>query len=178
MNGVRTLVCCGACVLVGCLFPSFDELRSNDKQDSGSSGDDDDVAKEAGASSSSSSSSSSGSTSSSSSSGDGGSGKEIACNGACPVAPGTFCCTTIGGLSCQGTGTETFCTSVEGGEIFRCDGDEDCEAGQVCCFTVADKEAKCATTCAAQVLCNGPKATCPTGKSCTGIVEKTFKACQ
>ncbi|MBX3225915.1 MAG: hypothetical protein KIT84_29940 [Labilithrix sp.] len=170
MTPARTLVLVGAIALVGCLFPSFDDLKSDTKTtprpDAGSDGDDDDgddddaTPPDAGGTKLP----------------DGGDfpARHIDCNDVCPIAD-ALCCTTVGGASCQPLEAETFCP-VQGGEVFKCDGDEDCDPGQVCCY--AEKRGTCSATCAGQQLCHGSPGSCPPGKTCTGTIAGHFKACQ
>ena len=99
--------------------------------------------------------------------------RAIACDGdagVCPADGRSFCCATMGGPSCQGPGTEGFCTSVEGGKILRCDDRADCPTGNVCCFLGGAKEAACMPSCAGALLCSKDDPTCPAGKSCTGVI--------
>ncbi len=177
--------------IASCLYPSFDEVESGSSGGSSgttSSGASSGVDGAIGTDGSSSSSSSSTSSSSSSSSSGGDSGndtggpiaREIQCTATtkCPV-PAEFCCTTIGGPDCQ-AGTEGFCTTVEGGEILKCDGTEDCDPGQTCCYVASAKGSACSIGCPApgQELCNGPAHSCQNGKACTGTVLTDYRACQ
>lgn len=102
--------------------------------------------------------------------------REIVCGDERCVIPDENCCTTIGGPDCQ-PNAATFCTSVQGGQLFECDGDEDCAEGQTCCHVAEEKVAKCRGSCTGQELCNGPGRRCPAGKTCTGKVE-IFLACE
>jgi hypothetical protein len=103
----------------------------------------------------------------------------IAC-GTDPCAVGAnFCCTTVGGDNCQASSTSGFCTSVEGGSILECDGNEDCAGGTVCCFLESEKTAKCRTSCPSpgKTMCNGPTPDCPSGQTCSGSLSG-HKVCQ
>jgi hypothetical protein len=168
-------------MLVGCLFPSFDKFEAG-------LGDDDDGGKEDADkdrrdvdSKERSESASTETSGPAPDAGEGGGGvlaKEVRCGTeSCPV-PAEYCCTTIGGPDCQ-SGTEAFCIAPQGGEIIKCDGHEDCDPGQVCCYESQEQTATCRTSCpTGRPLCNGPSRICPTGKSCTGTVLSMFRACE
>ena len=167
------LIVLAAATLVGCLFPSSDDLRSG--TDRGSSGGKSSSGGSSG--STTSSGSSSGTGSSTSSSGDAAtSTKGVVC-GTATCLPEEFCCLSVGGTTpvCQPIGAVGTCAAQLGGLAFTCDGNEDCRAGDICCGE--DQEASCAAACEGQALCNAPSSTCPSGKSCTGTFSG-FKACQ
>jgi hypothetical protein len=120
--------------------------------------------------------------------------REIACeaNAGCPT-PSNFCCNTVGGLSCQsrqGFSDPGWCelqgAGIPGkGKAFLCDGAEDCEPGEQCCFSdVAEGDgvnARCKSQCSAaeKVVCNATTQQCPNGTSCNGTVAAgDFRICQ
>jgi hypothetical protein len=153
-------------VLTSCLFPSFDKFERGGgaSEDAGGGGRSRDAATPEGAAPERDAAI------------DAAAPREIVCGDLRCTVPDENCCTTIGGPDCQPNAT-TFCTSVQGGQLFECDGDEDCAEGQTCCHVAEEKAAKCRGSCAGQELCNGPSARCPAGKSCTGKVE-IFRACE
>lgn len=54
---------------------------------------------------------------------------------------------------------------------FRCDGPEDCPAGQVCCFVDSDSVgAACSATCNGAVVCH-TTADCAAGTTCAGPID-------
>ena len=184
-----------AIVLVGCLFPGFDKFEDTG-EDAATVGD---ASKDRGSSSGSSGAVEDGNSGSSGSSGSSGTptidsgtpAREVICipdGGRCPV-PSQYCCTTIDGPQCQdvsGISAPSNC-KIQGfpgaAKAFLCDGTEDCEPGQTCCFSDLEDQngvnAKCTTGCpAGNVVCNAATLACPTG-SCTGSVANgTFKVCQ
>jgi hypothetical protein len=184
-----------AAVLVGCLFPSFDDLKSN-----GAAADDDDSADDSGtgkpkhdASSSSSSgqasstsssgatsSSSSGDASTSSSSGTA-STKSIHCRDKTCTGDTICCAPTAGEYTCQPRSSP----SCGDNDIVECDGAKDCAPGQVCCQAgPGGGAAACRTgSCpaGADTYCQPDDSACPAGKSCSGfsiIGPDGFKFCQ
>ena len=166
----------GAMLATGCLFPSFDDMKGAPKGGIAEHADDN-VTESNGATASPSSNGSNASNASDASTSDAPSSApasaSIACDteaGLCPADGKSFCCATIGGPSCQGPGTEAFCTGVEGGKILRCDDRSDCSGNNVCCFLAGAKEAACMPSCGGgAVLCSKDDSSCPTGQSCTGV---------
>ena len=65
-----------------------------------------------------------------------------------------------------------------GARAMRCDGPEDCGAGQVCCFVdQASRGAQCAATCTGATLCH-ETTHCPVGQACTGMLFSEYPICQ
>lgn len=162
----------GALVATGCLFPSFDDMKSSPK--GGIAEKADSNVTEANASAPNATDAVDASTVDAGSSSASTSTSTIACEddaGACSADGTSFCCATVGGPKCQGPGTEGFCTGVEGGKILRCDDRGDCPGSDVCCFLAGAKEAACMPGCAGALLCSKDDPTCPTGKSCTGVIN-------
>lgn len=183
-----------AALLVGCLFPSFDELKKN----SAAPGDDDDSSESdsgskkdgasptssstSGASTSSTSGSTTSSSSSSSSSGDAttGSTKLIHCEGKTCTGD-TICCSPTGGTyTCDPRAT----TTCDANDIAECDGAKDCKPGQVCCQAgpgnggSACRDGSCGDK---DTYCQDDDSACPAGKTCKGftvIGPNGFKVCQ
>jgi hypothetical protein len=188
------LVFCGAAaVLVGCLFPSFDDLKSNGAPPA----DDDDATDDSGpkpkadasGSSSGQTSSSSGTTTSSSSSGQTSSSsssgttatRSIHCKD--KICTGdTICCSPTGGdYTCQPR-TNPSCGD---NDIAECDGANDCAPGQVCCQAGPGGGGSACRTgpCpgGSDTYCQPDDSACPAGESCTGssiIGPDGFKFCQ
>ena len=179
-------------MLVGCLFPSFDDLKSN----GGAPADDDDSAEDSGnpktkqdaSASGGGTSSSSGSTTSSSSSGQGSSSsssgtatrlihcKDKVCTG------DTICCSPTGGeYTCQPRSNP----SCGANDIAECDGANDCAPGQVCCQAgpsgggSACRTGSCGGS--SDTYCQPDDSACPAGETCKGdtiIGPDGFKTCE
>jgi hypothetical protein len=117
----------------------------------------------------------------------------VTCNGASgAVGEDDVCCDRRTGARVPFTITETFSTSAEcrgsalvnaGATPIRCDDDDDCRTGSVCCLTAAQGDSRIG--CIAAAACNniptqfvtfsevcgtssGLSDSCPTGFSCTG----------
>lgn len=164
-----------AALFLGCLFPSFDDVKNGDvntlrPDDDGPDGATKSKDANAGTSSSGSSGSSgeastsgSGTSASSSSSGDTGAPdtgttttpKVISCGGHdCDVAT-QVCCDGGGGGECKPKGSSCSVWTI------RCDDFTDCAAGETCCWPNAgDLELACAKN------CNGGPVICTAGKPC------------
>jgi hypothetical protein len=188
MERCRVVVMLAASLLVGgCLFPSVEGLgggtggASSDAADGGvltSSAQDPTPASTTGASVPAGTPDAS--TSSAGDAAAAGAGAGLIACGTDPCAVGAnICCTTVGGDSCQAPSTSGFCTSVEGGSILECDGNEDCAGGTVCCFLESEKTAKCRTSCPGpgKTMCNGATPDCPSGQTCSGSLSG-HKVCQ
>jgi hypothetical protein len=98
----------------------------------------------------------------------------VSCAGtAC--TPGGFCCAGHnGGTSSCGEPNdpagEGACKFPGGGVVLKCDENDDCSAGQVCCLLLGDASATCRhpSACPSVVLCNPQAPSCPAGLTCTG----------
>lgn len=177
-----------AIVFVGCLFPGFDKFEGGAAGEGRGERDGAAGAPESG-SSGTSGSSGSPDDGSSEPTPDAALPREIVCvsdGGRCPI-PAQFCCTTVDGPQCQdvvGISNPKNC-KIQGlgsGKAFLCDGHEDCEPGQSCCFREQEDQdgvnARCASDCAGgSIVCNDASG-CRSG-SCTGSVAGgRFKVCR
>jgi hypothetical protein len=118
-------------------------------------------------------------------------GQSVKCGAtdSCPV-PEQYCCDAPTGPNCgppSGATSPVVCTGASFGfaHAFLCDGEEDCPAGQTCCYEESPDSngvnAKCtaAAACTGKTLCNSVTQRCPPGTGCTGSVASgDFKACQ
>jgi hypothetical protein len=192
------LVFCGAAaVLVGCLFPSFDDLQSNGAAPAPA--DDDDATEDSGkpkpdaASGSSSSgqtssssgtttssSSSSGQTSSSSSSSGTTTTRSIHCRDKTCTGDTICCAPTTGEYTCQPRSNPD-CGS---NDIAECDGAKDCAPGEVCCQAgpggggAACRTGSCGSS---DTYCQPDDSACPGTQTCSAnsiIGPDGFKVCQ
>lgn len=168
----------GAILVTGCLFPSFDDMKGAPKGGIAEKADNEVTQSNATTEPPSSSPDASATSTSDASFTNADAPpplvSRIACDadaGLCPADGKSYCCATVGGPSCQGPGTESFCTGVEGGKILRCDDRRDCPGSNVCCFLAGAKEAACMPSCAGALLCSKDDPTCPAGKSCTGVIN-------
>lgn len=152
-------------LFIGCLFPSFDELKNNDIQRPNADDDDETDASKTRDANVSSSGATSGTTSgqTSTSSGtvaDTGTDtaqqqkKTINCDGKICDVDTTFCCDEgFGNTSCRPKGAG--CSPW----TFECDDSTDCPAGQLCCHA-GGLLVKCDTS------CGGGDEICQPGKPC------------
>lgn len=101
----------------------------------------------------------------------GGSGQSIACGTKSCALPGSYCCNHPN----QPDECLASATSCTFGVEMKCDGPEDCGAGEVCCGAIfvqgqniSYTSTACAATCSgknARVVC-GSSGKCPTGLTC------------
>jgi hypothetical protein len=179
---VSCVIFCGSVAIASaaCLAPSFDGLQSSRSDDAVSAKDG--GAGETGDAGSTSNSSGGDGTAKPPKTGSG--GGTIACGAqTCSrddAGVPQFCCTTVGGNNCQGPGTDGFCTTVEGGEIFRCDDNDDCGSAETCCYVAAAKTASCGVGCGngGKMLCDPARPACPNGQTCSGTLNGGHRYCQ
>lgn len=155
-----------AALFLGCLFPSFDDLKNQGGAPSEEPTDDDDATNDSGETPSSSSGGTSGGTSTSSSGTVADTGadtatppkKTIACgNSTCDADTQVCCDEGFGNTPCKPKGSD--CTLWR----FACDDFTDCPSGQRCCRPDGQLEVLCAADCnGGSVICQ-PAQGCPSG---------------
>lgn len=110
--------------------------------------------------------------------------KAVVCEDRSCTAPSSFCCAgMITDDECmpQNRDPEADCAFLNFGNAraMRCDGPEDCNAGEQCCFVNdSDRGAFCtAQACGGAVLCHPGGVACPVG-SCSGTTLSRYAFCQ
>jgi hypothetical protein len=156
-------------LLAACLFPSFDNL-TGPAQTAGQEPSSTEGGKDGSTDGSTDGKKPTGSTQDGSDpapnpTGDGSTAppKRINCGsgGTCDPAS-SFCCFAFGSPSCKPNSDVPFCEST-----IRCDGNEDCATGQVCCLpSGGPRTSSCMGSCDGAIICDPINPQCPTGKSC------------
>ena len=167
---VVVVVAGAALVGAGCLFPSFDELIGPARSDETSGKSDKD--KDSGKGSTDPDDPSDPRDPSDPDGGlrpDGGGpsgSRTVACGSkTCDITVGEYCCTSFGEAECNTPSDIMFCQAV-----IRCDGNQDCPDGQVCCVPNLGNESACRADCGGngRVVCQPEAPRCPANQTCTG----------
>lgn len=157
-----------AALFIGCLFPSFDDLKNNDLSRPNPTDDDDSDASKSDANGSTTSGTTSGQTSTSS-----GVIADTGADTAPPKSASIDCngkiCNAETQICCDDGFNNTSCKPKNGScslWLFECDDSTDCPTGQQCCHGNAGLEVRCQASCSGTEICQ-PGKPCKSG-ACGG----------
>lgn len=177
MNRTGVSIVLGALLATGCLFPSFDDVRGGRPEARTEANATDDEGRQTDAASGGDAAS--GSAPGTNAPADAATEAAprapgtIKCGGStCLVGPGSYCCAGFQfGSTCGDPGGEDACRSFGQAHVLTCDDDADCDSGQSCCLPDGAKTSTCSVSCSGRVLCNPQAPSCPSGKTCTGVMS-------